>query len=520
MAFHLECSDKKLNIQDFMSWKQALNFVKSLPNRKYNAKSKTWSTQLASDSVIQLLPKDDPVAPTIKEFAPNKYQKAAIDHIVASKPGSKTVIWADAGTGKTATIATLKRFTNESIGAVAFNKSVATELTNRGISGYTFNSFGNKPLGYRRVDENCYYNEIKSIVDYKTERHIINPVIALFEKSRNMLSRKYADLALEFAIDFKSQDENRIYNLVDHLYTICKVDNKVIDYTDQLYLTVTNKLPLPYYDILAIDECQDINPLRYALIQEYISQHPQSKIVWVGDDKQAINGWSGTLDNAINVISDNAAIFPLRLTYRNAQAIIDNVKIAHPNVLTETASDKIGSVQQVTKIDAKDGDMILCKHNAPLVKIALQLVKDGKNVTVKGRDISGFLSYILSKANVKSLDNLSDKLNEFLLSIQPKVAKVTYDNYVDNVDCILAIAEDCSTMDCLYLKIRSIFSNKDGQIILSSIHKAKGLESKNVWLIVTEEKLTLTTGELDGSQDKNLSYVALTRAIENLYLVI
>lgn len=520
-TFNLICSDKTLNLcQHGLYWKQALAFTKGLPNRRYDANKKIWSTNMTSETVLAMLPKTETVAETVKKFPPNKYQRPIVDHIVTSKPGSKTLVVADAGTGKTATISMLVDFTRETVAGVAFNSSVKTELIKRGVNGFTFNSLGFRAIGRKRVNNSHYADYLKSILD-KDEFYLISPIVKLFDLSRNMMSKKYADLALEYAVDFKSEDEQRIYNLVDNLHMLNSLNQSEIDFTDQIYLTVKNRLPLPYFDILAIDECQDLNPLRCALIQEYARQHPQTKIMYVGDDKQAINGWSGTIDNAMDVLSQGAEVFPLKLTYRNAQAIIEYVKECHPNVTTETASTVQGSVNFIgaVQMNPDNGDMVICKHNAPLVKIALSLLKLGKSVTVKGRDISGYLTYVLSKSGVKTFNDMPEKLNNWLMDIGSKVSKATYDNYADNVDCILAIAENCNSMDDLYLTINKLFSDSDGQIVLSSIHRSKGLESKNVYIIANEDKLKLSYGELDGSQDKNLSYVALTRAIENLYIV-
>ena len=147
-------------------------------------------------------------------------------------------------------------------------------------------------------------------------------------------------------------------------------------------------------------------------------------------------------------------------------------------------------------------------------------------MNIKFRDRKRFFIYTLRNSGKSGFEtglpdkiDLDEKLSNFLMDIQTKVKKTTYENYADNCDCILAIAETANSLDDLYLKIRSIFSNKNGSIILSSIHRSKGLQATNVYVIVNEDKLALTYGDLDGSQDKNLSYVALSRPVDYLYLV-
>ena len=62
--------------------------------------------------------------------------------------------------------------------------------------------------------------------------------------------------------------------------------------------------------------------------------------------------------------------------------------------------------------------------------------------------------------------------------------------------------------------------NPDGCVRIMSIHKSKGLESDNVF-VLNEGRVFTELGRSKDmiQQEKNLSYVALTRAKENLYLV-
>ena len=62
--------------------------------------------------------------------------------------------------------------------------------------------------------------------------------------------------------------------------------------------------------------------------------------------------------------------------------------------------------------------------------------------------------------------------------------------------------------------------NSDDCITISSIHSVKGLESDNVF-VLNEGKPTMAgvTNSDQYTQEKNLSYIALTRAKKKLYLV-
>ena len=72
----------------------------------------------------------------------------------------------------------------------------------------------------------------------------------------------------------------------------------------------------------------------------------------------------------------------------------------------------------------------------------------------------------------------------------------------------------CSTIPALVENINRLFgevANTTGLVLLSTIHKAKGLEAPKVWL--------LDTGMMPGPQENNIRYVAITRAKETLVFV-
>ena len=79
-------------------------------------------------------------------------------------------------------------------------------------------------------------------------------------------------------------------------------------------------------------------------------------------------------------------------------------------------------------------------------------------------------------------------------------------------------------MDAVIAKIDRLFADGDGtaRITLSTTHKAKGLERENVWLLrdtyMRRPSKEDEAGKDDG-QERNLYYVAVTRAMVNLYMV-
>ena len=94
----------------------------------------------------------------------------------------------------------------------------------------------------------------------------------------------------------------------------------------------------------------------------------------------------------------------------------------------------------------------------------------------------------------------------------------------DRHDCLLAFAEGAATVDDVTRRIEAVFTDdRNGKgIKLSSIHKAKGLEAKRVFLLephgaTVPHPMAKTSWQRE--QEMNLRYVAITRAIEELVYV-
>ena len=78
----------------------------------------------------------------------------------------------------------------------------------------------------------------------------------------------------------------------------------------------------------------------------------------------------------------------------------------------------------------------------------------------------------------------------------------------------LIFASRASTVGGIIEEIKRVFDNNDkGEIMLSTVHKAKGLEADNVYVLATE-RMPHPKG---GSEENNICYVAITRAKKNLF---
>ena len=84
-----------------------------------------------------------------------------------------------------------------------------------------------------------------------------------------------------------------------------------------------------------------------------------------------------------------------------------------------------------------------------------------------------------------------------------------------------AIKLKCQNENDLKKKIRGLFNETPESIICSSIHRAKGLESENVFIIYPHQIRLNWKGQQDWQkfQEQCCEYVAITRAKMNLYMI-
>ena len=66
----------------------------------------------------------------------------------------------------------------------------------------------------------------------------------------------------------------------------------IIDFVDMLALTLESDIVLPNYDILFVDECQDLNPLMWKVLDKMFEGTGDKQIYLAGDDDQSIYGFN------------------------------------------------------------------------------------------------------------------------------------------------------------------------------------------------------------------------------------
>jgi superfamily I DNA/RNA helicase len=165
--------------------------------------------------------------------------------------------------------------------------------------------------------------------------------------------------------------------------------------------------------------------------------------------------------------------------------------------------------------------------------MAFKLIRNGVGCQMLGRDIGRGLIQLttkLAKEDSTPIDKFASILTEWLdrestiALANDKPTRV--DKLTDQADCLRATIEGSSpkTVGELRNVLQRVFSRENGQVILSSIHRAKGLEWPLVvhldpWRIPSKQSLmaALATGDQSQlQQEYNMRYVAETRTKHTL----
>jgi DNA helicase-2/ATP-dependent DNA helicase PcrA len=455
------------------------------------------------------------------------------------------LIQAVAGSGKSTTILELANRSKGRSLFLAFNKSIVNELsekviTNASITVSTLHSLGCKAIFSSRqgvvVNNNKTSRYIGRYIKEWTDNpkeygsiHVcVSRLVDFYRLTLCSSASELASVAYEAGLDFLPKHVQYAMTVLADLEIDNEKNLKEIDFTDMIYLPIKLKLRLPRYDNVFVDECQDLNNAQHLLV-ETLTQ--RSRVVYVGDRYQSIYGFAGANTQSFNRIlqRDNIIELPLTYCYRCPTAIVAQANQVYDIIESPEWMKK--GVVRVGKIDdALSGDMIICRNLRPLIGIYFDLLSQRKKVYIKGNDVGQSLISLLNEyRHCATYDELFGELQQKLFHIKngliekgvPKPTKhPSYEGVSQKVGALLRLSEHFSSIDVLRSKINDIFKEKNENesqcIVLSTIHKSKGLEAENVFLVNRSLIGANSNTMQQVEQEKNLLYVALTRSKQSL----
>lgn len=301
---------------------------------------------------------------------------------------------------------------------------------------------------------------------------------------------------------------------------------------DMLWLPLIQNLARPWFNLIVVDEAQDLNRAQIELIKRALK--PNGRVAFVGDDRQAIYRFRGAESDALDILKKefDCREFNLTITRRCGKKIVELAQTMVPDykAAPEAPEGEIIDLAGPKVLEnAKIGDFIVSRKNAPLMAICLGLIKKGIPAKVEGRDVAGSLkALILRQKGIKTAEALVNKLERWAERQITKILARDPENdsliqaIRDDYETVKALAEGCKTIDEVIIKIDLMFVEIEGSsdstiVICSSVHKAKGLEADRVFVLV--DTLYSKSPTADAQEEENIAYVAYTRAKSTLFMV-
>jgi len=514
---------------------------------------------------------------------PSPQQQAVIDWALTGR-GSLNLI-ARAGCGKTSTLLMVvealcaearKQSYLPRIFLGAYNKAIAEEikakLAQRGlaIDASTMHSAGFalwRNLAPKvKVDDKKMDAILYQICQGREELEAVTQTI-----------RQLVSLAKQTGIGFlyEIEDQGKWFDLINHfalddipddlgaeivvkasmlaLRKSIQGDTTTIDFDDMIYSPLYHKIPCKYpYDWVLLDEAQDTNAARRALALRLLK--PQGRLVAVGDDRQAIYGFTGADADAMDRIKQElgSSELPLNVTYRCPKQVVKEAQRYVPDIHADESAPQ-GRVEKATKnevgrwiipfretaTDAGDepisflpSDVILCRLTAPLIKMAYDFIRKQVPCRVEGRDIGKGLLKLSQQWKVRDLQELEEKLDLYLERERGKwLARGREEKaqqVEDKVQSLFALIDICHSKGHHHPRelgelIDQMFGDtrpgeRQQMLTLSTIHKSKGREWPRVFILGANKYMPSPYARKEWQllQEKNLSYVAITRAQQEL----
>jgi DNA helicase-2/ATP-dependent DNA helicase PcrA len=152
-----------------------------------------------------------------------------------------------------------------------------------------------------------------------------------------------------------------------------------------------------------------------------------------------------------------------------------------------------------------------------LISLCFRWLAAGRPASIKGRDIGQGLIAWVKGTRATTIRELERAVTDWhKAEAERLIAKERDTTSVDDkADCLEALISGCVNVEAVIAKIERLFSEGDDRkaILLTSTHRAKGLEADRVWL------LRDTYCQRAGTGEENLLYVAITRSKRELIYV-
>ncbi|HEY6009914.1 MAG TPA: UvrD-helicase domain-containing protein [Nitrospirota bacterium] len=474
----------------------------------------------------------------------NESQKKAVT--ILDRP---LLIVAGPGTGKTLTI--VKRIGHlvrqgvkpENILAVTFTNRAAREMKERAISLLgedakkifigTFHLLG---LGIMRASRGYDVTICSRDEQVELLRSLLNIPAKKARQTADAISRIKNDLD---AGDDETRNAFTVYQSALRRKNAVDFDDLILLPIDILQNDPMNRFRERFTHIM-VDEYQDINPVQYRLLKQLAGS--RAHVCAIGDADQAIYGFRGADAGAFRTFSadfNNSAMVTLKENYRSTATVLSAAlgliqhnqgRIAKEIVPTKEPGRRVTVVS--VQDERAEAEFIVRQIEGRIGGIShdrMRRAPGTRDASEEAVCFSDFGVIFRTNAQARALEE-AFSASGIPYQVIGRKSSLQATEIAETLAYLRSLADsdgpDSSDSgdpeEAKLLTVADYFDPRADAVTLTTLHTAKGLEFRVVFIAGVEEGLlpyTRSGQESDIEEERRLFYVGLTRARDELFLV-
>ena len=483
------------------------------------------------------------------------------------------IILGPPGTGKTTKLLDICQQKKEQgiawnkIGFFSFSRKAAHEARDR--AGYKFQASKDDLVNFKTLHSFAYRhlpieeNNLMKGKHWKELSDLIGFNLVVNDNDDSIYTNsnfKYLNLInsariKDITLEEECQNSREIINTVkldylDRTIKEYKRENNLFDFTDMI-VDYTNDTFSTQFDVLFIDEAQDMPRIQYNMVDKLIADSKETFIA--GDDDQAIFRWSGADVDKFIALEGNVTVLDKsyrcpQLVYNLANNIISKVKNRREkNWHPKDSEGQVLRMSDIKHINMSEGNWLLLGRtkkirnemienylynlgywygrgeHRPVGVTILKAIETWKRlkhgVSITFPELKGLYSKISSKGYLKRGAKTYKKEDEKKL--------FTLQDLHNDMGLLVdgewyEVLSTLTPREISYLRrLERVGEDIQGEprIRVSTIHQAKGGECDNVVVLLDLGRLVYKSYAKNPDDEHRVFYVAVTRAKEKLYIV-
>lgn len=455
------------------------------------------------------------------------------DLIIRSK-ANFLAIKAFAGSGKTFTLREFAKINSDKkILYIAYNNETAKQarsnfpknVTARTAHSLAYAKYG-KPLEHKMNRKHSLpfkAETVRRFFGFKKNQHSLKLSNEIFDIVNNYCFSSYKDIsdAIPFPTQSASRDEIQIY--CEILWNEMINPESRFPTTPDVYLKQFHLSdPILHFDYILFDEAQDANPLILDLV---LSQKKHNtKLIFVGDEHQSIYLFRGAQNSLGSIYPDEELYLTKSFRFGNQIASAANAILQVLKTEKQTISGFEDIHDSLGEIDKTKTFAVIARTNSNLFMTAINAYEKNMNIYfVGGFDSYNFQKILdIEKLYLKNTASIKDNYIKNFESFEDYESVANFSNDKEMLYHIKVVKKYARQLSLIIngIKNLTVTHQHDADIILSTVHKSKGLEFSQVILAndfpnFVSNDLILNAKVLK-EDEINILYVAATRAIHVL----